>query len=419
MEQLVNYLVESSLALAVFYLAYRWFFAADRNFGFNRIYLILSSALALAIPLLSLAILPGNSGNTASLLQAIRLDEVAATGAATSAWPVPKFMAVAVPVVYFSGLVFFLLRFLIHLFRLLHFIRQQSSAAENLDRYTLIPTGGRFETCSFFSYLLWNETTELDETEKQQIRLHEEAHIRQWHSFDVLYFQILSIVFWFNPLFRAYQQAIGEVHEYLADASASCLEGPRNYLRLLAAQTVRPYGFSLNNHFQQSKMLRRMKMLKQSKKRPVILNGFLALGLAVTLTMALACEPNDTKQANLPEQVSEKIDEVFTQVEVMPEPAGGLQAFMLHIANTIRYPEGAKAAGESGKVFVEFVVGADGKISNVKALQGIGYGCDEEAVRAVSASPDWKPGTVNGEPVAVRLVLPVTFALESQTQSKE
>ena len=64
-----------------------------------------------------------------------------------------------------------------------------------------------------------------------------------------------------------------------------------------------------------------------------------------------------------------------------------------------------------GKVYVQFVVDKDGTLTDVKALKGIGAGCDEEAVRVIQEAPKWKPGKQRGRPVKVRMVLPIIFKL--------
>jgi protein TonB len=103
---------------------------------------------------------------------------------------------------------------------------------------------------------------------------------------------------------------------------------------------------------------------------------------------------------------------VYQVVEVQPQPIGGIDALMKYLGENIRYPEEARKKGVEGKVFVQLVVDADGSISEVQVLKGIGYGCDEEAVRVIKAMPAWKPGTQKGEPVNVRMSMPINFKLD-------
>ena len=72
----------------------------------------------------------------------------------------------------------------------------------------------------------------------------------------------------------------------------------------------------------------------------------------------------------------------------------------------------AKESGIQGMVYVTFVVERDGSITDVRVLRGIGGGCDEEAIRVVSAMPKWTPGKQRGKPVRVQYNLPVRFTLQ-------
>ena len=110
----------------------------------------------------------------------------------------------------------------------------------------------------------------------------------------------------------------------------------------------------------------------------------------------------------------EKADEVFSIVETMPAPQGGMQEFMKFLHSNIKYPNKALNAKVQGKVFVQFIVNPDGKLSDFEVVKGIGMGCDEEAVRVLQAAPAWSPGKQRGKPVHVKMVLPVNFVYKSR-----
>ncbi len=107
----------------------------------------------------------------------------------------------------------------------------------------------------------------------------------------------------------------------------------------------------------------------------------------------------------------EAVDEIFTIVEDQPTPNGGMSAFYQYVQKKLKYPAQARRMGIEGKVFVQFVVDKDGTLTEVKAVKGIGAGCDEEAVRVISGAPKWKPGKQRGRSVKVRMILPITFKL--------
>lgn len=111
------------------------------------------------------------------------------------------------------------------------------------------------------------------------------------------------------------------------------------------------------------------------------------------------------------EEPKEEVDEVFTIVEEPAGPKGGYGAWNKYLSEKIKYPAQARRMGVEGKVFVEFVVGKDGNITEAKVIKGIGAGCDEEALRVVQQAPAWTPGKQRGKPVRQKMVLPITFKL--------
>jgi protein TonB len=111
------------------------------------------------------------------------------------------------------------------------------------------------------------------------------------------------------------------------------------------------------------------------------------------------------------EVVVEDDNQIFTVVEQQPEFQGGYEAMINFIKKNLKYPASARRMGVDGTVYVQFVVGKDGSITDVKTIRGISADCDREAERVVKAMPAWKAGKQNGKPVFVRFVLPIRFKL--------
>ncbi len=105
-------------------------------------------------------------------------------------------------------------------------------------------------------------------------------------------------------------------------------------------------------------------------------------------------------------------DAVYTYVEEAPGFPGGESARMEFLRNNIKYPSLALQNKIQGKVYISFIIEKDGSISNVKVLQGIGAGCDEEALRVTRLMPKWKPGKTQGHEVRVVINMPVNFVLQ-------
>jgi protein TonB len=115
----------------------------------------------------------------------------------------------------------------------------------------------------------------------------------------------------------------------------------------------------------------------------------------------------DPNAFNQPVEVS--IDTFFV-VEKMPVPIGGLAGFYKQLSKSINYPNRAKQRQTEGKVIIEFVIDQSGNPINLKVLKGIGHGCDEEAMRVLQLAK-WEPGKQRGQPVPVKMTLPIFFRL--------
>lgn len=107
-------------------------------------------------------------------------------------------------------------------------------------------------------------------------------------------------------------------------------------------------------------------------------------------------------------------DAIFTQVEQQPGFPGGNAACVKYLQTTIKYPAEARKNKVQGRVVTSFVVMKDGSIADVKVLQGIGAGADEEAIRVIKNMPKWFPGMQNGRPVNVQYTLPISFTLDGK-----
>jgi TonB family protein len=144
--------------------------------------------------------------------------------------------------------------------------------------------------------------------------------------------------------------------------------------------------------------------------------NYLMIKHSIALVLGLMLLLNVSVSAQTPEVISNDRP-IFTIVEQMPVFVGGESAMLAYIQKRLNFPKTAVEANVSGRVFVSFVVEVDGKITSVKVLKGIGYGCDEEAVRVVSGMPAWIPGKQNGINVAVKYNLPIQYRLKDSEET--
>lgn len=105
-------------------------------------------------------------------------------------------------------------------------------------------------------------------------------------------------------------------------------------------------------------------------------------------------------------------EEIFTVVEQQPAFPGGMEELMKFMQRNTKYPTAAQRAEVQGTVYVQFVVGSDGTIRDVQVVRGLGFGCDEEAMRVIKSMPAWNPGKQGGRAVTVKFTLPFRFTFK-------
>jgi TonB family protein len=103
--------------------------------------------------------------------------------------------------------------------------------------------------------------------------------------------------------------------------------------------------------------------------------------------------------------------QIISDIILTPEFPGGDTAYETYLKNNLIYPKAALKARIEGEVFVKFTVDSMGNVLNCKVLKGIGYGCDEEALRLFRSMPTWKPAESEGNPVTTNCSARITFTL--------
>jgi TonB family protein len=122
---------------------------------------------------------------------------------------------------------------------------------------------------------------------------------------------------------------------------------------------------------------------------------------------------NNKKTEDDEDIFTENNEPIFTKINVekSPEFPGGDERMMTYLRYNLIYPTQAREKGIYGTVYVSFVIEANGSITNIKILRGIGGGCDEEVIQLIKNMPRWTPGTQNNKPVRVLFNMPIKFTL--------
>ena len=127
----------------------------------------------------------------------------------------------------------------------------------------------------------------------------------------------------------------------------------------------------------------------------------------------IICFLSGLQAQSSPETMAADADEVYRQFELdySLEFPGGTDEMVAYLHREVVYPIEARENAVEGIVRVEFIVMPSGRVGNAKVLEGLGFGCDEEVLRAIMAMPHWTPGVKNNSKVATRVVMAIGFSL--------
>jgi TonB family protein len=411
---ILDYLLRSTLYLLLFAGCYQLLFRRTTYFGLNRAYLLLT---LLASGLLPFATVPESAGETLSAgvmtLPAITVGREPQS--VDTSWSVLTVLWIS----YGAGVLLMLLRLAWRLGSVHQLIRQ--GAAQPQGGYTLIRLAhDQIASFSFGRYLVLNRTDAHNPPDA--LLRHEEAHIRQRHTVDVLIVEMAQALFWFNPTLWYYKQAVQEVHEFLADQAAAMRIRTGYAHQLVSYALDTPVAALTTPFYSFSTLKQRIIMLqKPASPRRSLLGYALVLPLAATLVMCTQSERDqpltqDEKVNSAARKPASITDEVYTVVEHQPEFPGGMAQLGKYLRENLKYPKAAERAKVGGKVYLSFTVTKTGEIADVQVMKGMGFGTDEEAVRVVSQMPRWTAGRQGKEPVNVRFALPINFELDSVSE---
>lgn len=442
------YSLKVAFCLALLYLPYSFLLRKETFFTVNRFALLLMLLLAFLLPLCHVDfswLLLSSSGaaettwsHFASQMQEFTLPDVVVS-ARNATLPVGLWV---VCVVYLGGVLVCLGS---KVMGFLRFFRFRSKGCLWQDREEGVVV--YCHTCNI-APLSWMNSILISEQDYREngreILLHERAHIRYGHSWDMLLVSLAQVLQWFNPFVWMLATDLRDIHEFQADLAvlSDAHTDPKNYQLLLIRKAVGSASYAFANSFNHSLLKKRITMMMKKESSPWAWCKY-AYVLPVVAVCTMACSQSekngvsDDKGSNstvVATQGSEKTsatagkdasqvattakpvpagEVVFDVVEKMPEfPDGGMTALMNYLSKNLHYPIAAAEKGMQGRVTVQFIVSKDGEILEPKVLRSVDPLLDKEALRVVSAMPKWKPGTQRGKAVNVRFTIPVTFKLQ-------
>lgn len=392
------YLMESSLALAVFYLFYAVLLKKETYYRLNRIYLLVSALFSVVIPFFNFQVPEEKlSGRMSVLLSPVIVN------AHTNNHPAQ--LLSAFEIIYLGVSAVLLALFALKLIQLC-LMAGKNSKTLSIKGHRVIVVDKDLSPFSFFNriYLSRND---VDSPGLEKIIAHEEAHIKNLHSFDISLCELLTALQWINPAAWLLKKEMMAQHEFIADSSA--ISGDiSGYRELLFSYSMIPGGNSVTNNLN-SLLKRRLEMIGKKQSSSVRkLKLIVCLPMAAALIMLYGSINSLSARNNY----SSADTVVYNYVDQMPEYPGGADALLNFISENVKCPESMKAGNAQVRVMVSFVVDNEGAIVDMEIVKGAGKDYDDAALSCVKKMPKWTPGRQDGKPVAVRVVIPFVFKVQ-------
>ena len=397
------YLSQVNLYLLLFYLLYVALLRQETFFQLNRMYLLGSALLSLAIPFLQAEwlrelFITDRIQKVTQLSSKIVLEsttiptEALNTHAYSSLESLSPHQLLLLIYGAISGVL------------LLNFVRKLYLA----NRASTVP--GKNQAFSFFSRILIDGELQ----GKEIIKNHEMVHARQWHSADVLFLELIAVFNWFNPIAFLYKKEIRNIHEFIADDSAaSTLEDRPAYALLLVSNVFNTQPQKLTNtFFSQSLLKRRIIMLHKPKSHRI---AILKYGLSVPLFVAMLIFTSATAAgrkaiAQVAKTISPLVKDASNDLSANNEnqftatrPGASVKPLVKPVAKVNEGPTAAtpknlldyvnnlygstslRKVQKEGNIYVSFRVGKDKRPSKFSILKSIGSDWEKELLSGLTA----------------------------------
>ena len=453
-----TYIYKMIALSAIFILLYFVFLEKEKNHRFKRFYLLSSALFSVFIPLISITygsievvenINPNNS--ELMILPETKLVESSIFTTENMLWAI-----------YIVGFSLLFLKFSWGIFKLIKEIKFSEKIKQ--DHYQFILKQNKFTPYSFWNAIFLNKSDFLEGKIDYKIILHEKAHVNQKHSIDVIFTEIMLCVFWFNPTFYFYRKAIVTNHEFLADEVVLSQNNDIiSYQKLILDELISEkilftHPFNLHN------TKKRIVMMTNKLTKIAKMKSYLTLPISALLFFAFVekvpakientvnkslqkivkkgeAQFSETQVSNIEKsafknemisikkdtikpkkQKVKKVKEENTEMIPPPPPVEKIES-----QTQAEFPGGNAALGQkfienfdSSKLqnkkgmfkgTINFIISEDGKSYNAN------YQFDDEnfktaakdALEKTLKGVEWKPGTLNGKPVASQFKMPITM----------
>ena len=477
---MIHYFLQVVLFQLLFLVVYDLFLKKETFFNYNRVYLLVTSVLGFVIPFIKLdvleqqipqafkvqlpAVLIGNPASDGMVPTSTTLDTVVIASQGFSATEIAL-------CIYATGVFIASLLFVLKLRKIYRL--KQAATLQKMEPFTLALLPDTEKAFTFLNTIFLG--TNLSETQKSHIIQHEMVHAKQRHTLDLLFFELLKIGCWFNPMVYLFQQKLRTLHEFTADRLVASINKSAYYQTLLS-EVFGTTNISFVNTFYSSSLIKkRIVMLQKTNSKKIFQLKYLLLIPAVcAMLFYTSCSSEkENVEDNLADRIANLSAEISTKETLTQAEKDALVTLIYN-----NFPEGTKGiSGEKGKLLyeewqtenlsdvpfakiqkvpaypgcegsneevkkctskliqtfvgenfntklanevnlsgrqrisVQFKIDRTGSVIDVKA-RAAHPSLEAEAIRVVSTLPQMTPGEENGEPVNVIYALPIIFQID-------
>lgn len=293
---MTHFILQTIAFQLLFLVLYDLFLRKETFFNWNRLYLLLTPVLSMVLPFIRIASLREAIPQEYTIqLPAVIIGNSAATEpVAEATFQFPWLL------VWLAGVTLSIAWFVYKYFRILK-IRNASYTSEvGSNRVRMIP--GSNTAFTFFNTIYLGE--KISAKQKEHILLHESIHVKERHTWDLILFELMRVVFWFNPLVYIFQKRVAALHEFTADHKVARVRERKAYYQEILSQVFQTESISfINTFFKHSLIKNRIIMLQKSNSKRILQLKYLMIlpilcGMLIYTSCAQETEAVTSSESN-------------------------------------------------------------------------------------------------------------------------
>ncbi len=287
---MIQYILESIAFQLLFLVVYDFYLKKETFFQWNRLYLLGTFVLSLVLPWVKIEAfkqhVPQTFAPYPEYLWKLQNEAVVAQVQESSGWNITWQEGIL-----YGGMLVALLLFGLKI-RQLYLLRKSGEKVTYPLFTQIVITNSNIAFSFLKSIFIGDKVLKM---KHDTIIAHELVHIKQGHTYDLLFFEFMRVVGWFNPLVYVYQNRISVLHEFIADAQVSKEHKSDHYEQLLAQVFQTEHISFINQFFTKSLIKKRIVMLQRSKSKKVWqLKYLLLVPMVLGMLLYTSCEMDKT-----------------------------------------------------------------------------------------------------------------------------